>query len=226
MSKLLETESNIHAVFNVKPVKNTSSAIIKCAGHVNNEEEKKSLGDEPIVCNNEATDEGKYVFPISDIVFARFYKCYIVDSYLMTHKVIPVMYASIMYQNKMVGGMLLNIFIEFRIEDDNIKSEKQLVGNKINGKYMITIRKEDKNNTNEEPKTIELDNYTTEAKTIETLKSIILTEEMKEVIDELLEKRRVERIEKFGSFNGEDFEILKPKYNFNNLVKEYIKKSS
>lgn len=225
MSKL---DSEIHAVFTIKPVKNTSTAVIKCAGHIKNEDDKKSLGDEPLVCNEnvkDPKDESKYIFPITDIVYARFYKCYIIDTYLMAHKSLPVMYASIMYQNQIVGGLLLNIFIEFIIEDENIKSEKQLVGNKLNGKFMITIKKDDKNNT-EEPKTIELDNYTTDAITIETLKSIMMTEEMKEVIDELLEKRRLERIEKFGSFNGEDFEISKPKYNFNKLVKEYIKKSN
>lgn len=225
------SEPDVHAIFTVKPIKHSSSATIKCAGHVTEEErQKKGVGDEPIVCNNikdtsikdpNIKDEEKYIFRITDTVFARFYKCYIVDSYIMTHKVLPVLYASIIYKTQIVGGHLLNIFIEFSIEDENIKSEKQLIGNTIKGKYLLTIKKDN----DENPKTMELDSYTTEAMTIETLKTIIDTKEMRDVIEELLEQKRQERVEKYGSFTCEEFEISRPKYNFNKLVQEYINKN-
>ena len=113
----------------------------------------------------------------------------------------------------------MNIFIEFIIQSE-IKNEKQLINNKIEGKYMIVFRINDDNNI-DNPNSIEIDNYYTNDMMIDTIKALAETEDMNNVIKCILEKRRKEREEKYGSFD--DIEIHKPKYKFKNLVSEYEK---
>jgi hypothetical protein len=156
----------------------------------------------------------KYIYNISETVYARFYKSMIAGNYLMMNKALPVIHCSILYEDKLVKGFLLNICIEFQITT-KVKSEKELINNKLDGIYQIVIRKDEK----EDAKCIELEIFPTEKIIIETLKTIIQTDEMKSVIKDMLEKRRLERIEKYGSFD--DIEIPKPRYNFNKLVQQY-----
>lgn len=156
----------------------------------------------------------KYIYNISETVYARFYKSMIAGNYLMMNKGLPVIHCSILYEDKLVKGFLLNICIEFQITT-KVKSEKELINNKLDGIYQIVIRKDEK----EDAKCIDLETFPTEKIIIETLKTIIQTDEMKSIIRDMLEKRRLERIEKYGSFD--DIEIPKPRYNFSKLVQEY-----
>jgi hypothetical protein len=210
----------INAIFITKPVKNTSHAIIKCIGH---RKVGDKINDEPLECNLATTkkDPGEtYVYNLSEKLYIRFYRSVYTDIYLMTHKTLPVIYCSLMYYDTFWGGLLMNICIEFIIESE-IKTEKQLIDSKIEGKYVIVIRINDDTKENIKLKTIDIDEYYTEKIMIDTIKTLTETSEMHEIIKDLLEKRRIERGEKYGSVD--DIEIQKPKYNFKDLVNEYEK---
>lgn len=214
----LKKENKKHALFQIRPVKNSSSATIRCIGHITEEER---VIDEPIVCtspdenkNNKKNENEKYIHDISESLYVRFYRPSVTDVYLMTTKILPVMYCSIMYQDTLVGGLLFNIFVEFKIVSE-ITNEKDLIGKNLDGKYQITIRKNDTT----PPKYTELDTYFSDKMTIEILKSIIDTKEINDMIAEILEERRLERVEKYGKINTD---IPTVKYNFNKLVKEYM----
>lgn len=219
MINLNETSktNKIGTVFNVKPLNNSSNAIIKYQGTMDTTDVVK---DEPIMCNED--DENKYVYNISEKVYARFYKSMITGNYLMTNRILPVLYCSIMYHDTIVKGFLLNVCIEFEIKT-KIVSENDLINKKLEGKYKISIHKDENyyqlDNQINKPKYIDLDNFTTEEIIIETLKSLINTPDMKELIKEMMNVRRLERIEKYGSIT--DYEIPKPSYNFNKLVEQY-----
>jgi hypothetical protein len=125
------------------------------------------------------------------------------------------MYASIIYQTDLLGGLLLNIFVDFIIETE-IKSEKQLINNQLDGKYQIRIKIDE----NIDPKIIDLDLFTGNKLTIEALKTLIDTEEMRSIISDLMDDRRRDRKEKLGQMDTSHC-IPKPRYNFNVLVEQY-----
>lgn len=215
--KKSKLNKNIHAVFKVKPIKGTNQAIIKCVSHTEN---INNMADDPLICNKkntklyEKSNVDDYVYNISDTVYARFYQCNILDSYLLTTTTIPVLYASIMYKTQIISGFLFNIYVDFKIES-KIKSEKQLIGTNLDGKYQLRIKMNDK----DPPKIIELDSFDSYDFIIQLIKDIIETNEMKSIIFQLMEERRKERSERFGCFDN--IEIPKPKYNFSKLVEQY-----
>lgn len=207
----------INAIFYTKPIKNSSSVKIRCAGH---KKVGDKINDEPLVCNKDSTKEDqaeKYVFDLSDNLYLRFYRALYTDKFLMANKTVPVLYCSLVYHDKFWGGLLMNICIDFTIKSE-IANEKQLIDTKIDGNYNIIIRIHDDKN---KPKTIDIDEYFTDEMMIDTIKSLAQTSEMQDIIKEILEKRRLERVEKYGSFD--DIEIPKPKYNFKKLVDKYEK---
>ena len=202
----------MQSVFFTKPVKNSSSSIIKFAGQKSTDDK---INDEPIECNDKKDNE-KYIHNINSNVYLRFFRPYYNEAYLLSNKVLPVIYASVMYYNKIWGGLLMNICIEFNITS-NIKSEKDLINNRIDGKYMLAIRIADENV--EAPSITDLDEYINDTAMIDTIISLAQTQHMTDIINQLLEKKRIERIQKYGSFD--DIEIPVPKYNFNKVVENY-----
>lgn len=215
MGRKRRNNQDLHAVFSLKPIKGTSTAILKCVGHVNGE---GKICDEPLVCNDGKPNEdedNKYVYKITDTVNARFYHCNIRDSYVMISRTLPVLYASIMYQTELLCGLLFDIFVDFVIKSE-IKSEKQLINTNLDGKYQLRIKISDK----DVPKIIDLDSFDSIKFVIEMIKTLIETDEMKSIIAKLMEERRKERLEKMGSVD-EEIDIPKPKYNFTELVKQY-----
>lgn len=203
-----------HAVFTVKPIRGTNTAIIKCIGHVLGTEK---IADESLICNNQKDgsdlSEDRYSYMITDTIYARFYHCNITDIFLLTTKTLPVIYGSIMYRTNLIGGLLFNLFIDFTVTSE-IKSEVNLVNNTLEGKYTMRIKTD-----NDPPKIIELDMYHGQEFMIDIMKSLLETEEMKSLIAKLMEDRRLARVDYLGS--TDDVDIPKPKYNFTNLVKEY-----
>lgn len=204
-----DNDSKIHAIFSIKPIKTTNKAIIKCVGHI---KEGETIADEPIKTQNGSDDD--YVYRITDTIFARFFRSYIQGSYLMTTKTQPVIYASIMYKEQLVGGLLCNIFLDFTISS-SVQNEKQLINNNLEGKYSLRI----KLNKTDPPKIMDFGTYDSDEYAIDVMKSILDTKEMAGIIAKMMEERKRERIEKLGSMD--DIEIPKPKYNFTELVKQY-----
>ena len=205
-------DDSIQTIFMVKPVKETNTALIRCVGQVNKGD---NIADEPLICNDTSSSnkDDQYIYKITDTIYARWYLCHIRDTFLMTSKTLPVLYASIMYQTELLSGLLFNIFVDFTIETD-IKSEKQLINTTLDGKYRLLI----KINEKDSPKIIELDSFTGNKSMVDTIKTLIETDAMKSLIAQLIEERRKERQERFGSMETDSYCIPKPKYNFNQLI--------
>lgn len=220
--KLSKITEKPHAVFYIKPVSYSSSGIIKCAGHVY---EGNKINDEPLKCThkNKCLKDGninEYTHNISRELFVRFYRSVFTDTHLLNNKTLPVIYCSVFHSNKVIVELLMNIFIEFTIEED-IKSEKQLINNSIRGKYKITIMTQSKTESkgDDKTKTLEIDEYLSNTKMIDTLKILVETDDMMNIIKDIIEEKRQEKIDKYGGFDNA--EITKPTYDFKKLVKEY-----
>lgn len=234
MGRKKKSETSLHAIFALKPNKGTNTALIKCVGHV---EEGENVADEPLPWRVTASASASastpppvtvpatsptvtaseaehFVYQITDSIYARFYNCHLKDTFIMTTKTLPVMYASIMYKNELVCGLLMNIFVDFTIKSE-VKTEKHLINAPLEGTFAIRI----KINDTDPPKVIELDLFHGTDFMIETMIGILETEEMKAIIGRLMEERRRERMGYLGSMD--DIEIPRPKYNFTELVKEY-----
>lgn len=214
--------SEIQALFTVKPVRGTSRGKIKCIGHI---KKTDKFNDEPLMCNEDVTkkqtNEEKYVYILREEVHARFFRPTISDRYLMSTKVLPVMYGIIGYKQKLTSGTLLMIIVEFKIEKD-VKSEKELIGSELDGKYQIRIKKMTENqNDYIGTSAIELDNYLGDKNMIETIKKMMKTDEIDQLIDEMLEVRKKERIEKYGGVDDQLTTIPKTVYKFNDLVEQF-----
>jgi len=208
-----KSKEETHGIFIVKPIRETNTAIIKCIGHV---KEENTIADEPIACNkNDSSDIGdKYTYNITDSIYMKFFHCNIRDSFLMITKILPVMCGSIMYKTELVCGLLFNIFVEFTIGSE-VKSERALIGSTLDGRYQMRLRFND----TDPPKVIDLESYHGDDFMVDTMKSLMETDEMKCMIAKLMDDRRKTRLSHMGSTN--DIEIPKPRYNFTELVKQY-----
>lgn len=217
-----------YGIFRVKAIKGTNTAKIKYCGLFNDDDNNKIV-DEPLICNGTEgrngmignindSDGNEYIYKINDTIYMRFYYCNIRDSFLLSSRRLPIIYATIMYHTPIITGILFNIFLEFEITT-MVKTEKQLINMTLDGKYQLRIILNDK-----ESRVIELDSFTSNKDMIETIKTLIDTDEMKFIITKLLEDRRKERCERLGLIDN-TYSIPKAKYNFNQLVKEYEEKN-
>jgi hypothetical protein len=205
-----------HAVFTIKPKKKTNYIKIKYVGTIENEK----IADDLVKCMFDNKDN-EFIFPIMDNIVAQFYHCNISDIFLLQTKTLPVMYASVLYQNKFLTSLLFNIFISFTIKT-NVKSDKELINSTLEGEYEFSIKLDD----DDKDISVNIDlpqipRYPGTYEMIELFKKILLEEKTKNLINIINEKRRQKRIEKFGSFTN--FEKPVPKYNFTKLVEEYRK---
>jgi len=208
-----KVKSELHAVFNIKTFNNSNNAVIKCVGHIKKDEK---FIDERIKCSDKTKNQ--YVYELSEDITVRFNKCHMIDTYLVSNQILPILYASVTYENSIVKSVLFNIFINFKIDDiKKIISEKQLINKKISGKYSVSIKLDDKTCSD-----TTIDKYISDEEMVKTIKEMLKTDEMTKLIYQMKEKRRQERQEIYGSID--DFQ--KPptiKYNFKNLVSKYKK---
>ena len=203
-------------IFSLKPCKKSNYGIIKCVGYV---EKGQKFSDEPMICNNETENEkDKYHYILEDNIYVRFNKCNMIDNYLMKTETLPVLFAAITYENNFVKNILLNIFIRFKINDiKKILTEKHLINKKIEGKYYVSIMVDDKIKSN-----TELDKFITNEEMIKTIIEMLKTQEMKNLIYDMMRQRKEERRKELGS-SDEFTEIPKINYKFKDLVKKYKK---
>ena len=214
-----------HLFFNTK-IQN-SSIIIKC---IDKNDSEELILDEQLECSPNKTGGEKYVYDINDKMYARFYKCTLSDDFIMKNRVLPIMYASISYQEKITGGVLMNLFLEFKIED-TIADEHGLINKNLNGKFYITMKPnndiKDIDRLLELSKTplLELEECFSKNQVIEKLINIINSEEMNNIFNILLSKIQKERIAKYGIHNSYDYEkykMMRPKKNFQEMADEFI----
>lgn len=126
---------------------------------------------------------------ISGIVFA----CNITHAYLISTKKLPVIYVSVVYEQGLKCYRLMDIYVTFTITSE-IKSAKQLLSEKLNGFFDVeavidgeAIQLDEK-----------IDKFQGETELIEQLSKFITTDEMKEMINELLEVQFEKQRQKFN----------------------------
>lgn len=199
-----------HGIFYVKPVHDSNNAIIKCAGLINQNEK---IVDEQIECNQ---GENRFVHKFNDDIDIKFYRCNMPDWYLMTTRTIPILCATFIYQHPIVPCNLFCVLVEYNITS-KIESEKKLINNVLDGNYQIRI--DSKTN----PLTVSLDKYETTPKMVNKILEFIEKEKetIQCAINQSLEDKRSERIQKFGEVKNIDIPIVT--YKDKNLVNAYKK---
>jgi hypothetical protein len=207
-----KTKQAVIPVFQLKPLKNSNKVKIIYAGNISPNEK---LGDNSLECAKKDADDFIDVntYKITNDVFGKIFQCNILGAFLMSTKKLPVMYASIMYNKKnILTGFLCSIFVYFVIEE-NITSEKQLIGTELTGKYVMEIK------TDSGEKSIEMENFTSVEETIEKLKAFTTTESMIEIIGTLLEIRDKERSKEMGAIE-EDYAPPVARINISKLAEK------
>ncbi len=173
--------------------------------------------DEFLECSNEK--DPRILTYIEDM-YIRFYRCSITDKYLETHSVLPVMYGEVSYYNSIMSAKLYNVFLEFKITDD-IKTAKELIGPRINGKYRLNI-----NGTTQDFE------FRSQTQTIEYIKEYLFKDEVKREITKIKNNKLQEKKETMGytadMYNyAEDYveKIQKNKIKYNDLLDKYMKET-
>lgn len=191
----------MNTIFRVKTFKKQNKILIKCVGKLTE--------------NEKLLDEELETYDLDENHHTVFYKCNLTSSFLVSTKIIPVMYASVFHKQQITQGILFDIFIRFGITSD-VKNDKELIGSPLEGKYFCTVVCDGKDIKNEP-----LEYFHGKIETIEYIKNLLKSETITKLIKDQNDKRYKERIKKYGSFT--DFEIPKPTFNFDKLVNEYKK---
>lgn len=208
---LLEQDDKMY-IFQVKALRNTNNAQLKVNGYVT---EGSNFPDEKLEFGKNMMADGNKALQIMDDVYIMLYKCNLTDAYVVSHKKLPVMYASIMYQRPFTTGYLFTINVVFEIETDTekIKTVKQLLSMNLEGKYYMEIQMDDKTEV------IPLDDFPGYDEMVDNLITIIKDDAMKEIIIVQLKARDEDRKKRLGGMT--DYSVPEPKYNFSEKVKMY-----
>lgn len=199
-------------IFQAKAIKNTNRINIRNVGFAF---EGKEFDDEKIDVVKDIMNGDEKSIEIIENVQAKFFKANFTNNYLTTHKRLPVMYASVIYNRPLLMGVLFNMTLYFEISNDTnkIKSYEQLVTMNIDGKFTMEISMDEKKEL------IPVESFSGYSETVKNILTLLRTKDMVDIINFQLKKRHQERIARFG--NPADYKPPVPKYNFDELVKNY-----
>ena len=203
-----EKKPTTHGIFYVKPIKNSNSMKIKCAGII---KENEKVIDEPIECGY---GDDKYLCAITDEIYVRIYRCNIPDWFLMSTRTLPILCATVLYQTPIIKCNLFNLLIEFNITT-KVESEKQLINNNLEGTYQMRM------DTKNHPLKVALDKYENTKKMVEMMIELIKQDSILNIAKNIIGEKRSERIQKLGGVNAGDVPIITRKLT--DLVKDYTK---
>jgi len=143
-------QSNLMAVFRLKPLNRTNTAEIKYVGTC---KETDKLGDEIIEIktdDNMIEKYGKFVDHVCTIngydVVACVYKCNIMGSYMLQSTRLPVYNVQIIYKRTLVTGVLMSIYVLFNMTEESKKSLKtpgSYINARVEGNYTIELDGDD-----------------------------------------------------------------------------------
>jgi len=193
-------------VFQIKPIKNKNQVNLKVVGTIDTEESR--------------FDDEKMNTPLLELmpgVECKFYLCNVLAPYLVSRRKLPVLYLSIINQQKFFMKYLLNItlFFESTTEVKEIKNMRELLHTTLTGKYYIVIDPEGEN-----PEVITLEKYPGLEKIIEQITEIAKSDKVKEIINDKIKKSDEERKERFTNIKQETT-IPTVKYSMKDLVQKY-----
>jgi hypothetical protein len=150
-------------------------------------------------------------FKIMKGVDAGVYECNLTDLFLVTTKKLPVFYINVTYTDRLKEYLLYRVYLCFTITDD-IKTEKYLLNNELNGEYSLEIAIDGKRK--EINDTIEY--YPGNKKIFKKLENFAKDESMIELTQSLVDEITLKLLEK----SRKEFRNIKPPTNIISL-KDY-----
>lgn len=198
------SEETVRGIFSVNGIKNTNQVRIK---HLDNVKLKKQ---------EFVPDELIERYEIVKDVFGEIYKCNITDVYLMSSKTLPIMYVSVIHEQPLRRFLLFRVYFQFEITKE-IKDIKDLLDNPIDGVFELEIDLENKRKKLEDTIT----SFTGNEKIISKLTEFTKVDEMKELINNLLEEIRERLREQYDDY----FDAYAPPKNVISLKNYKISKN-
>lgn len=122
-------------------------------------------------------------FKVTDTAIAEIYKCNITDKFLMSTKKLPVLYISVIHQKPVQKFLLYKVYIYFTITSE-IKSVKDLLDEKVTGKFSTEISIDDKKKELNDP----LEKYPGDEKMYEKLENFTKAESMVNLTNNLVDE--------------------------------------
>ena len=130
-------------------------------------------------------------FPIIDGVIGEIYTCNITNTFLMSTRKLPVLYINITHQKPIQKFLLYRVYLYFTITSQ-IKSVKDLLDRKVEGKYSMEISIDDKKKEIDDP----LTQYPGDTKMYEKLENFAKADSMKaltvSLVNEINERMKLE----------------------------------
>jgi len=172
-----KNKKEIHVIYHLKPEYSENVVVIQ-----------------PIMSAEEGnfSDDLLEKYPITNNIFGEIYRCNIIDNFLVSSKKLPVVCISITFEKNVLRSYLYKLFLQFTITD-NIKNAKQLIKNRIRGKFTIEIIGDTHITILDEPN-MEIENSV--KKIISKMKDLTKLPEMIEIANNVV-KERIQ--EKFGN---------------------------
>lgn len=180
MNEQEEKQPEKHIVFSVSGIKRKPQAIVRSLGSV--DLAKHKLND-----NEFNTKE------MRPNIFEHMFTANIIDDFFLSTLKLPIMYINLGYSKSVISFHILTLKVYFHIpEEKKAMSEKELMEFKMEGTFStdLTIDGE----------TIELETfeiYPGKDEMIAKLERYLRTPETIALVDEIIERKRAERIEKY-----------------------------
>jgi len=152
------------------------------------------------LASHESADRLEKKVQLEQYINIEIFQCAIVDSFLVTTKKLPMMYAAIIYEKGTFRSILFSIFVYFTILD-NITSEAQLINSDINGKFTIELYMDGKHHVLDDQFSNE--GYIGFDQTSEYLVTLASDENFKPVIKKMITEKDIERKELYKKIAGE-----------------------
>lgn len=163
-------EERLCGIFTLSGIRNENNVKIK---HVTNMNLKT---------NEHIADTLIEKFDIMKNVRGEIYQCNITDSFLLSSKKLPMSYISVIYEKSLKNILLFRVYLCFTIQSE-IKSSKQLLQNKIYGKFDLEIFIENNKKQLDDNITI----YPGDEKMFAKFKNFATDEEMKQLAQGLID---------------------------------------
>jgi len=120
-------------IFRLKPHNKTLSATIKYVGSV---EEGEKVNNDVYELTTSPNNIITYQSVDDYDITGSIYRCNIVGQHIVASSIYPLMYIDISYEKSFVAGSLFQIFFSITIDKKNIKSNKEYVNLKFDGKWI------------------------------------------------------------------------------------------
>ncbi len=185
--------------------------------------ENEQVKDEPLPVETINNKESNSIYLFEDI-HAVFFKNNVPITYIIATKKLPVIYTTINYYKRFITGSLFTLALMFEITEDTkqFKTVRHLLGSKVYGKYYYELKIENEDKEKCKTITFELDKFKSIKDCIETMKTMVKSDMVKEIAKEQMKERDAERAKKLGNIELYTIPDESKIKNFNDLINKKI----